>query len=151
MLDELLQQGVKQTGSKSVSVKLDADAMAQANEPSGKPDDFDQLDVQLTLLAALDYSEKSKDKTPADLLAEKLTALGEGLKPPRAAPRPGFFWEFYAPFFSELTQKGYAPTLAYLVQSRRPDVPPDVTAWLAQHPQQLKELNEWAVAYQWPK
>lgn len=150
LLDKLLQYGVKQTGQKSVTLDLTA-ALPPAGSPEKSPNSFAQADMLLTLTTALDYDKENKDKAPAERLAEKFTILFRALNEQKFEQRLGFNWQFYAPFFIELEQKGYVLALAYIVQAMRPEVAPEVTAWVSQHPDQLRALSEWSKAYQWPK
>lgn len=150
MLDALMRHGVRQTGDKQVSVNMPAGALEQATKPTGKPDDFAQADVTLTFEAALDYDAKHKNTAPTERFAEKFAAFCQELNRAKPAHRLGFNWQFYAPFFIELEQKGHVPALAYSLAAMRTDVSPDVSAWLTQHPQQVQALSVWAKAYQWP-
>jgi len=149
-LDQLLGQGVEKTGENSVTINMSTELLKQVNGRKNKPDNFGQADMLLTMAAALDHDEKNKDKTPTARLTEKLGSLCRSLAEQQPASRQGFAWEYYAPFFITLEKAGYVPTLAYLIQSSRTDQA-DVQQWLQQHPSEVKELQEWAAAYVWPK
>ena len=146
LLDRLLQSGVQQTGPKAFSLNL-PEGLLDKSAAAKKPDDFAVIDAMFTLETALDYDDKNKGKNPGERLAEKLSALCEDLAKQQANEPPGFTWQVYVPFFVALAQKGYVPTLAYVIQGKRPAVDPAVSSWLAQHSQQAQELSVWIKDY----
>ena len=146
LLDRLLQSGIQQTGPKAFSLNL-PEGLLDKSSAAKKPDDFAMADAMFTLETALDYDDKNKGKNPGERLAEKLSALCEDLARQQASQPPGFTWQVYVPFFAALAQKGYVPTLAYVIQGRRPAADPAVSSWLTQHPQQVQELSAWVKDY----
>lgn len=146
LLDRLLQSGVQQTGPNAFSLNL-PEGLLDKSGAAKKPDDFAMAEAMLTLETALDNDDKNKGKNPGERLGEKLNALCEDLARQQANQPSGFTWQVYVPFFVELAQKGYVPTLAYVIQAKRLAAKPAVSSWLAEHPQQVKELSEWVKTY----
>ncbi|MCB2407891.1 tetratricopeptide repeat protein [Hymenobacter lucidus] len=148
MLDKLMGKGVTKTGENAVTLSMTPAMLKQVNGKKNQPDNFGRADMLLTMDSALDYDEKNKDKSTTERLSEKLTSLFEGLEEQKLEGHPGFAWNYYVPYFLTLKKAGYLPTLVHLIQAARPDAP-ECQQWLEQHPSEVKELQEWAAAYNW--
>jgi tetratricopeptide (TPR) repeat protein len=148
--DALLGQGVEKTGAKAVTINISPETLKNAGK-KGRPDNFGQADMLLSMSGAMDFSEENKDKTPTEQLIRKLDALISVLDELHPAQQEGFTWHYIVPYFVELKKQGYLPALAYAVQESRAARTPDVHNWLANHTATVEEFRSWSAAYVWPK
>ncbi|MCA8830893.1 tetratricopeptide repeat protein [Hymenobacter pini] len=148
--DALLGQGVEKTGAKAVTTNISPETLKNAGK-KGRPDNFGQADMLLSMSGAMDFSEENKDKTPTEQLIRKLDALISVLDELHPEKQEGFTWQYVVPYFVELKKQGYLPALAYAVQESRAARTPEVHTWLANHTATVEEFRTWSAAYAWPK
>ncbi|OON67096.1 hypothetical protein B0919_19910 [Hymenobacter sp. CRA2] len=102
------------------------------------------------MMAALDYDDKNKDKTPTARMAEKFNDLIGSLAEQGSGSHKGFVWEYYVPYFLEMKRKDFVPAFTYLIRAAHTDQP-DVQRWLQAHTAQVEGFQEWSKNYAWPK
>tara|TARA_B110000503_G_C7155737_1_gene417230 strand:+ start:1985 stop:2206 length:222 start_codon:yes stop_codon:yes gene_type:complete len=59
----------------------------------------------------------------------------------------GFYWEFLAPYFLELSKNKYEKVSVHLVFSNQEDE--TVSAWLVENESRVRSFYEWSSGYQW--
>lgn len=142
LLSQMLGANVEQKDEKNISITLsEADLKATKKE-----DDFHITDMTLTMNAALDFDEKSKDLDVAEKLEKKLDILGViGTE----KSQKGFFSNFYVPFFKELRDQKFLTPAAYIMYATGEDKA--VIEWLKENQAKTGALYAWMEKYQWPK
>lgn len=147
--ERLMQGGAEKTGPNDITINVSRQALDAAKKGKGE-DNFGQTELMLSTLAALDYDDKNKDKTPAALLVEKLNSLIGNLAEKGSGSHKGFAWDYYVPYYLEMKRKDFVPAFTYLICSAHTDQP-DVQQWLDAHTSEVAAFREWSKNYEWPK
>jgi len=139
---------------KGDAVKRDDNAIAITMKPEGnsvlsinkkKENNFRSTEVMLTMLSAMDITE-NKHKSPTELLADKfeklITYLSQNKK-----DNSGFYWNYYVPYFSEMKEKKFIQTFAYIISASSDD--PTIQNWLDIHKNEVNDFYNWSDNYNW--
>jgi len=141
---------------KGDAVKRDDNAIAITMKPEGKKNsvlsinkkkenNFRSTEVMLTMLSAMDITE-NKHKSPTELLADKfeklITYLSQNKK-----DNSGFYWNYYVPYFSEMKEKKFIQTFAYIISASSDD--PTIQNWLDIHKNEVNDFYNWSDNYNW--
>ena len=121
-------------------------------DTSAKKDegDFGSLDLVLGLGKAAGMTDKDKNKTEMQLLAEQFSTLFAIMSEQSSkADKSKFTWNFYAPYFSEMKQKNYVEPFVYYIN--RSSGNPEVQKWLTDNKVRVNEFLAWSKGYAWPK
>lgn len=145
--DKLMQAGAEKTGDNSVTLNVSRQTLDAAKKGKGD-DNFAQTEMLLTMMAALDYDEKNKDKTPAARMAEKLDDLIGNLAAKGSGSHRGFVWDYYVPYFLEMKRKDFVPAFTYFIRSAHTSQP-EVQQWLEAHTAEVAAFREWSKNYEW--
>ena len=60
----------------------------------------------------------------------------------------GFYWKFYAPFFSSLSQNGYIEVLANIILMNTEQASAD---WVANNQMKVFQFYDWVKKFEWLK
>ncbi|WP_400191434.1 tetratricopeptide repeat protein [Hymenobacter sp. B81] len=145
--DKLMRAGAEKTGDNSITLNVSKQTLDAAQKGKGA-DNFAQAEMMLSMMAALDYDDKHKDKTPTARMAEKLDRLIGSFA--EKDTRKGFVWEYYVPYFLEMKRRDFVPAFTYFIRSAHTDQP-DVQQWLDAHSAEVAALREWSKNYEWGK
>jgi Tfp pilus assembly protein PilF len=143
----MLKGNVEQTGKNSITIKVDSDMLPDSTA-NGQPkeNDFALTDLTLALSAGLDYDKKNKKKTEVERFIRKFelvcATLGETKK-----DNHGFYWDYYAPYFREMKDKGLVETFGYIAFASSDD--PKVSKWLKAHGSDIDKFYEWSSNFDW--
>jgi Tfp pilus assembly protein PilF len=146
---KLMNYGVKKTGEKSTTITLSLDDLTTKKK---KEDDFSgvALIYPLMVASANDTSvTKFFEEGAFNELSYKMKMLITFLNPKEGGNK-GFFWEFYVPFFKEMTEKKFMNVLAARIGASLDD---DAASkkWLEQHTATAEAFDKWVATYSWPK
>jgi tetratricopeptide (TPR) repeat protein len=145
---EIIMAGsAEKTGRNSITININSSIFADTTE-NGKPmeDAFSDAELLLIMAAALDYDKKYKKETEVERFNRKIETVF-GVMAEVQADNHGFFWEFYAPYFIELQDKGYTETFSFIVYSSSGlDY---VNDWLTKNDRKVVEFYNWSDRYDW--
>jgi len=143
-LQRILKKGVEQKDGNTIGITLDENIVSDKK----KENDFGIADMTLLLQAALDYSDENKEKTDVELFIAKLETLCASLSESQK-DNYGFFWDYYAPYFSEIRNKKLIEPFAYLLFVNGGG--PDVGKWIKSHKSDLEKFYAWSLSFEWKK
>lgn len=140
-INQIIQSGA-QAGKDPNNISIFIDTNAKTNEG-----DFGALNAALGIVSAGRHFAKNKEKSEIRSVVDDLSTLfaimSEG-----ADKSSGFAWEYYRPYFSEMSRRKLAePFCYYILQSTQSE---EVGKWLTQNSERARELLVWSKAYQWP-
>ncbi len=145
---KLVNQGVEKTGEKSITVRINPDALPDT--VGGKqlqPDNFAATEMMLAFQAALDMDKKAKKKTAVKLFVGKLDIVCAALQETKG-DNYGFYWDYYVPYFLALKENKLLETFGYIAFASSDEK--DVAKWLKSHETEVKRFFDWSDAYKWP-
>jgi tetratricopeptide (TPR) repeat protein len=146
-LQSIMSSYAKETGEKSVTIKIDAESM-KTKDADGTviPNNFSSVEVAFGLSTALDFDKKYKKQTLVEKFIRNFEFLAGGLSVGQN-DNTGFYWAFYAPYFIEMKEKGFMNTFGYLAHAESGDK--DVIKWLEKHEIDIDKFYEWSSAFVW--
>ena len=147
-LDQILQGNVEKTGRKSVTINIHPED-ASSGESEETVNDFGVINMSLDLMSALDYDKEYKKETEPERYLRKMSLVIEMLEEQKEK-NSGFYWEYYAPYFIQLKQKGHLEALSYVVYSSRSGDNKKSQKWIEGNLNKIKALYEWSSEYEWP-
>ncbi len=128
---------------KNINITLDMGAMEKTDEG-----DFGGAGLILGLGGALRHVEKNKEKSDEEYLTESLTTIwstvGEGKKKPK---KTQFAAYYYAPYFSALSDAGYADACAWTALQSVGGAP--AKEWLTGHAPAVQAWQQWSEQWNW--
>lgn len=128
VLRNYLDHGVVRENDKKINITV----------PVGN-DDFGAAEMMVSLVKSSENLEENRGKSQLDLFAmhnEKIfNILGE-LKDGNT----GFWWDFYVPFFYDLSQEGYVETYSHYISLSQGDTSIE---WLQANEDSLESFTEW--------
>ena len=109
--------------------------------------DFDAVDLGLTLSRATRFTKDSKDKSELQMLSSEMESLFQIMyELDKNEKYQGFVWEYYAPYFMELKQKGFLePFVNHIFSASNL---PEIVNWLNTNQDKYQEFLEWSKNYQ---
>jgi Tfp pilus assembly protein PilF len=142
-VEKVMQAGVSPTNEKEIKIFIDT-------SPKKDEGDFSSIEMFMGLARAANYTEKNRDKSPAELVADNFNSLFAYLAESRGkADKSKFTWRYYVPYFAELKSKGYVEVFTYYTHQR--SAVPEVAEWLRQNKSKVAGFLAWSKAYSWPK
>jgi tetratricopeptide (TPR) repeat protein len=142
-LQQLMQAGVSGGDKKNITISLDL---------GGKKDegDFDAVSTTLALVAGAQKMEENKKKSSAQVFSETLSMvfslMGDAKTDKKAT---GFAWNYYRPYFSELSKQKHVEAFAYYIQQG--SNAPEIASWLSQNTEKVDAFLNWSKNYVWYK
>ena len=134
--------GFEKSGKKSELV-ININLPDTTEEAKNRPNNFDQVEMILTIGSAIASSNKKSDlETLKTSILNLCNALEEG-----QATGPGYYWEKYAPFYIELKNKNFVDTYAELVYISANDK--KSKKWFKKNEGKVREFYNWYFSYTW--
>jgi Tfp pilus assembly protein PilF len=145
LLNELLGANVEKTGKKSITINVSPESLSDTLEDGTRKENcFSSAELILSMQGALNLSKDSKK--PVQKFKESAETLFSILSETKK-DNFGFFWEYYAPYFIELHDKGFTETFAYIAYSS--SGMPDVDKWIKSHSDEINNFYTWSKAFNW--
>jgi tetratricopeptide (TPR) repeat protein len=141
IMQELISESVKVSSKANITVMPDSDAV---------DGDLRSLEVSLGLVHATRYSNTAEEKSEVQWLVyefEKFFALMNNLN--ENNDYPGFVWNYYVPYYSELFRKGFTETFVHLILLCTNIS--EVKTWIADNAESVNGFIEWNKNYKWEK
>lgn len=113
-----------------------------------KENRFSSVDMLLMMETALDFDKKNKNKTEVEHFIRKFETLCSALKETKK-DNYGFYWEFYAPYFVEMKDRGLIEPFAYVAFASSDEK--DVEKWLESHESELEKFFNWSEGFVWKR
>lgn len=140
-VQSVLGGNAKKTGENAVTINLDPSVLSTKD---GGEDNFQSLEMLISLSAGTDFEDKYKAETATDKLQRKIelviSMLGETDK-----GKKGFGWTYYAPFFIKLKKEKYLKTFSHFIYSPAGDAAN--AAWLTENKADVDEFVAWFKSY----
>ncbi len=143
---DLMKGSAQRTGANSVTISVDPALLPAKGDTAHAPDDFKSAELLIDMMSALDLSEENKSKPFVELFQEKFDSVC-GILDETKAGQSGFYWEYYAPYFSALKKAGHVETAVMLMHSSSAAV--GVQNWLKSNRIAITAFEEWNAAYAW--
>lgn len=141
-----IEADIKKRDSNKYSVNLSLSALTGGpGAKAGREEDFKLAEQSLSLATATARS-KTKDMLPGDRFAYLVNQFVEIIAARNG--QPGFFSQFYVPFFAELKQRNYTDPFAHHIFMPSGNVMNE--AWIQDHQPRIEAFHLWAEAYKWP-
>lgn len=145
-IQELVFSNVEKTGDNFVSISVSAEGLEEMGREEKTQNSFKSIEVILAMQSALDLGENQQDLTDVERFEKKLNSIFTVMYESKSG-NYGFYWEFLAPYFMEITNKNYDKVLAHLVFSNQNDT--DVDSWIKENENKISAFYEWSSAYKW--
>lgn len=142
-VQNIMTANVEKTGESSVTINIDP---ALLSIDDNKENNFNSVDLILSMSSALDHDSKNKGKPEVELFIEKLDAVCSSLKELKSKNH-GFYWEYYAPYFIKLKDENQIESLAYLTYATSNSE--NVKLWLDENQDQVASFLEWSNEFDW--
>lgn len=146
-LQNIMKGNVEETGKKSVTINISPEMLGDTTA-SGKPKEnsFTSTDLILAMDAAMDFDKKNKKKTEVEQFIRKFETVCASLKETKK-DNYGFYWDYYVPYFTEMKDKNFLETFAYIAFASSDD--PDTAKWLKAHKSETDKFFEWTKSFEW--
>lgn len=146
-VQKIMKGNVEETGKKSVTINISSDMLGDTTE-NGKPKEnsFTSTDLILAMDAAMDFDKKNKKKTEVEQFIRKFETVCASLKETKKM-NFGFFWDYYVPYFTEMKEKNFLETYAYIAFASSDDT--DIAKWLKGHKNETDKFFEWSKSFEW--
>lgn len=135
-----LTYGVEKTGRNSISLTINMPDTTETGKD--KPNNFDNVEMILTLGSAIGGAKKSDFETLKTGITNLCSALEEG-----KSKGTGYFWDTYAPFFIELKKQNYVDVFSRAIYLSANDK--KMEKWFKKNMDEVKEFYAWYFAYTW--
>ncbi len=144
---EIMNSYIEVKGKKSITVNVTPDMLADTTENGERIENcFSMTELMLSMEVALDYEKKYAKQTDVEKLIRKFQTICTFLEQSRA-DNYGFYWDYYVPYFTELYNKQFTETFAYIVFASSEET--YVMDWLNSHPDEITAFYDWSNAYTW--
>ena len=134
--------------SKKDEGRLSVNISPEMIDPKKKnqQNNFSSAELMLALSSALDNDSSLMNKTAVEKFTLKFSLLCGYLKETEKDGY-GFYWDYYVPYFTEMNDKGFVTTFAYITY--RTSKTPEVTNWLDTHKNEIDEFHKWSDEFKW--
>lgn len=146
-MQKIMKGNVEETGKKSITINISSDMLGDTSA-NGKPKEnsFTSTDLILAMDAASDFDKKNKKKTEVEQFIRKFETVCKSLKETKK-DNFGFYWDYYVPYFTEMKDKSFLETFAYIAFASSDD--PDIAKWLEAHKSETDKFFEWSKSFEW--
>ncbi|MEI6349372.1 MAG: tetratricopeptide repeat protein [Bacteroidota bacterium] len=147
VIQKIMNGNVEKTGEKSVTINFSLD-MLRDTTANGKPKEnsFTSTELILAMDAALDFDEKNEKKSEVEQFIRKFETVCASLKETKK-DNFGFFWNYYVPYFTDMKDKNFIETFAFIIFSSSDD--PAVSKWLNANKSKTDKFFEWSKSFEW--
>jgi tetratricopeptide (TPR) repeat protein len=132
----------KDEGRLSVSISPEMLDPKKKNQQN----DFSSAELMLAMSSALDNDSSNLNTTAVEMFIRKFSLLCGYLKETEKDGY-GFYWDYYAPYFIEMQDKGMVTTFSYIVFMSSKT--PEVNDWLKAHKSEIDEFYKWSEGFVW--
>ena len=132
--------------SSKVNISIPEKLIEEIENTKCHVNDFKQIEMQLSLLNSLDFNDDYKKKDVYNQFAMKLDHLLMKMAESKKDMK-GFYWDYYAPYFIEMKEKGFLNLFSHLIFL--PEKDPINIKWLAENEKNLDSFYEWDKNYSW--
>jgi tetratricopeptide (TPR) repeat protein len=138
---------VHKTGKNTITINMDPASVSDTTE-DGNPNDnnFSTVELLMSLSSALDSDKKNSDKSEVERFIEKAEMMFATLDNSKNEHN-GFYWNYYAPYFSEMHKKKLVEAFAYIVFASSEDK--DISKWIKKHPKDIEAYYQWSESFKW--
>lgn len=127
----IINHGVSKDQTKANQINVSFDP----NEPQNEGD-FSVISLMLSLKSAQQFTGDKEFKSEKDAMIDTYESVFSMMGESGQKDKAGFIWEYYAPFFVALKEKGHVPAL--------------VDGLFQYHTENTDALYQWAGEYRWP-
>lgn len=138
-VESLIGANVEKKDDKTINISL----LAPDKNKEVKPNDFQSIELILSLSAALNLSNELKDETRISRMKRNLESVFSGLS--ETEKGKGLGWEFYAPFFRDLKKQNHLDTFCHIIYASVDDN--DNDTWLEENESKVEEFMDWFREY----
>jgi Tfp pilus assembly protein PilF len=140
----IMNGNAEKTGENSITLNFSPDMIDTKGK--SKENNFQSVDLILTMSAGLDLDDKYKNNTPVEKFIRKFETVCSSLSETQK-DNSGFYWEYYAPYFIEMKQKKMITTFAYLAFASTPGE--DIDKWFKENKADVKAFFDWSKNFAW--
>jgi len=134
LIIQQMNKGVSDDGNNTINISIPADG----------GDEFQAVELMLSLLAASKNLEENEGKSELEMFAENtdsfFTVLGE-----LSDGEKGFWWDYYVDFYYQMHNEGHVEALCYYIGIANND--PEVMKWLKNNESQIEAFGKWFGTY----
>jgi Tfp pilus assembly protein PilF len=129
------------SAKKNKTIYIPSSSLSEAKE-----NNFSSAELGISLMAAsTDIMDTLQLNTAAQKLKFQFDALCGFLG---AKKQKGFFWQFYAPFFSDIKKNNYTDVLVNLILQNTEN---ESALWITTNENKVNAFYDWVSKYNWPK
>ena len=143
-IEKIMHAHVSKKDEGRVSVSLSPDMINPKKE--NQQNNFSSAELMLALSSALDNDSNYINKTAVEKFIKKFSLLCGYLKETEKDGY-GFYWDYYVPYFTEMHEKGFLPSFAYIAFTSSKTQ--DITDWLDSHKSEIAEFYKWSEKFSW--
>lgn len=145
-LNSYISENVTVTGENAITINIDSDKIPDGKKKVSE-NDFKTSDMILSMDVALDHDKSNANKSDIENFARKLETLCATFK--ESKKHKGFYWEYYVPYFIEMSNKKHIETFAYI--SHASSEKKETQDWLENHGKEIQDFFQWSKGFQWNK
>ncbi|MGN6214006.1 tetratricopeptide repeat protein [Parafilimonas sp.] len=128
------------SAKKNMAIYIPSSSLSEAKE-----NNFSSAELGISLMAASpDIMDKLQLSTAVQKLKFQFDALCGFLDDKK---QKGFFWKFYAPFFSDIKKNNYTEVLVNLILQNTEN---ESALWVTTNETRVSEFYGWVSKYNWP-
>jgi tetratricopeptide (TPR) repeat protein len=143
-LQKVMLGNIKVGGDGTIDINVNEDMLSDTT--AVKENNFSSTDLVIAMSAGLDYDSKYKNTTDVEKFIRKFKSACATLKETQKK-NYGFYWDYYAPYFIEMSDKGYIDTFAYIAFTSTGKE--DVYSWLKSHKNEVDDFYRWSKSFEW--
>ncbi|HET7003449.1 MAG TPA: tetratricopeptide repeat protein [Puia sp.] len=143
-VQKILSAHVSKTGANNVTINVSPELL-DTNKRKEK-NNFSGAELILAVNSSLDYDSIHTNNTEVEKFIRKISMLSKYLQEIEK-DNYGFYWDYYVPYFTEMNDKGYIETFAYIAFSSS-DIA-GVKDWLESHKNEVASFYKWSDGFQW--
>ncbi len=146
-LEDLTKGNAQKTGRNSVTINIDVSDIPKEGEDSVKKEnDFTTTALILALNSGMDYTKANKKKTEVELLKGNIETVCSSLEELKA-DNYGLYWDYFAPYFIEMSKNGHIETFSYIAYSSSSEK--YVKKWINKNKEKIDAFYVWSNNYSW--
>lgn len=143
ILLQMLGGNVQQKDDKVINITMDMSGIKD-----DKPDNFNAMQMMMSLTAASDFSEENKNRNVAQKLQRKLELFSSD-DSGNKVKRKTFFHDYYLPFLADMKKDSMLETACYIMYASSDDAAVDL--WLTTNRGKVEDFYKWFGKYSWRK
>ena len=144
-LNSSISKNVTKNDDNSINISINENLLPDKRKDI--ENDFSTSDMILSMDTALDHDASNKDKSDVENFARKIETLCETFK--ESKMRKGFYWDYYVPYFIEMSNKKHIETFSYICHISTGDE--KTLAWLKDHKQEVDNFTNWSKNFLWSR